>query len=216
MLIVDDNSNDGSEELVNELSKTANVKILVRKTERGLSSAVLHGFNEAKGQVLVCMDADLQHPPESVQKMIEELNKNGNEFVIGTRYAKENSIDKNWPFYRKVISSGARFLARPLSPLSDPMTGFFAIKKEVYEKGTRVDKIGFKICLELYVKCEVKKSSQIPIEFGVRTEGESKLSSKVIVSYLQHLLKLYQFVYPKFFTFFFLFGFVLCTFLLFK
>lgn len=197
LIIVDDNSCDGSEELVKKLSSSFNVRIIVRKDERGLSSAVLKGFDEAKGEYLVCMDADLQHPPESVQSLVDLLDEN--EFAIGTRYASENSIDKNWSLYRKIISSGARLLARPLSPLSDPMTGFFAIRKNVYRKATEVDSIGFKICLELFVKCKVTRSSQVPIVFGVRTEGESKLSSKIILSYLKHLLKLYYYVYPQLF-----------------
>jgi dolichol-phosphate mannosyltransferase len=194
LIIVDDNSCDGSKEIVDKLSKKYPIEILVRTKERGLSSAVLHGFNYAAKkplvETLVCMDADLQHPPESLPDMIAALSKE--KFAIGTRYAGNNSIDKNWPLYRRVISGTARLMARPLTPLSDPMTGFFAIEKNLYLKSAHLaNPIGFKICLELYVKCNVKSHAEVPIVFGVRAAGESKLSGKVIINYVKHLIELY-------------------------
>lgn len=88
VVVVDDNSQDGSVELVDELQKEGhNIRIIVRTKERGLSSAVLHGFDMAKGEVMLCMDADLQHPPEKVPDLIAAL-QGGAEFVIGTRYCK--------------------------------------------------------------------------------------------------------------------------------
>jgi dolichol-phosphate mannosyltransferase len=148
------------------------------------------------------MDADLQHPPEKVVELIEMIKSKA--FVIGTRYAAENSIDKDWPVYRRVISSGARLLARPLSPLSDPMTGFFGISRKAYAKGGPFSPLGFKICLEMFVKvtcyflfkAQIKDHGEVPIVFGARTEGESKLSSKVIVNYLVHLAQLYVYSMP--------------------
>lgn len=191
MIIVDDNSNDGSEDTVMALSKGGyNVRIIVRKTERGLSSAVLRGFDEAKGDYLLCMDADLQHPPEKVPEMFQS-HKDDIEFVIGTRYGKDSEVDKEWPFYRHVISKGARLLARPLTPLSDPMTGFFSITKAAYKRAKGVSDLGFKICLELYVKSGIKKHAEVSIVFGVRLAGESKLTGKVILHYLTHLRQLY-------------------------
>jgi dolichol-phosphate mannosyltransferase len=207
----------------------------VRTKERGLSSAVLRGFNESRGEYLICMDADLQHPPESVPAILAKMDTsiqlqpvgdealqprskpkrqqlNGDdysdkkeiEFVIGTRYFQSSdpsvvSIDKDWPLYRRVISSGARMLARPLTPLSDPMTGFFGLRRDVFQRANRsgiINPIGFKIALELYVKCRVRLHAEIPIIFGVRVHGESKLSSKVIFGYLRHLRELYDFVFP--------------------
>ncbi|KAL9648467.1 hypothetical protein ABK040_014087 [Willaertia magna] len=202
VIVVDDNSQDGSEEIVNEISKTnSNVRIIVRKNEKGLSSAVLRGFDEAKAtNVLLCMDADLQHPPESVPRMLQPLLKNNDntEFVLGTRYGSGSmSVDSNWPLYRRVISKTARSMARPLTPLSDPMSGFFAITTEAYRRArSSVNPIGFKIALELYVKASIKKHSEVPFAFGVRLHGYSKLSGKVIVHYLKHLYDLYLFCYP--------------------
>eukprot|EP00294_Goniomonas_avonlea_P016965 CAMPEP_0114566850 /NCGR_PEP_ID=MMETSP0114-20121206/15132_1 /TAXON_ID=31324 /ORGANISM="Goniomonas sp, Strain m" /LENGTH=142 /DNA_ID=CAMNT_0001753329 /DNA_START=60 /DNA_END=485 /DNA_ORIENTATION=+ len=133
LIVVDDNSRDGSEEAVNELAKTYNVRIIVRTKERGLSSAVLRGFQEAKGDYLVCMDADLQHPPEKVPEMLAALEKH--EYALGTRYGDGFNVDKDWPMYRQIMSQGARALARPLTPLSDPMSGFFGLRRSTFERG---------------------------------------------------------------------------------
>lgn len=134
LIFVDDNSQDGSVEEVEQLQKQGyNVRIIVRTTERGLSSAVLRGFKEAKGRYLICMDADLQHPPESVPSLFSSLRAD-HAFVIGTRYAPGVGIDKDWPMYRRVISSTARLMARPLTIASDPMSGFFGLQKQYLDK----------------------------------------------------------------------------------
>lgn len=201
LIVVDDNSQDGTERIINELAATYPVRIIVRTTETGLSSAVLRGFAEAdpNSDVLMCMDADLQHPPERVPFLLAALRKDNIEFVIGTRYGEGTGVDKNWPLYRQVISSTARLMARPLTPLSDPMTGFFGIRKSALSRaGKKVNPIGFKIALELFVKANIKKHAEVPIVFGVRTEGESKLSKKVIVNYILHLIELYNYSMPWF------------------
>lgn len=195
LIIVDDNSRDGSVEAVEALQKEGfNVKILVRVKERGLSSAVIHGINAAKGSLVLVMDADLQHPPESAPKLAIALAKPGVEFSLGTRYGKGVAIDKDWPTHRRVISWGARLLARPLTAMSDPMSGFFAIRKSVFAAHQReISGIGYKIALELFVKCQVQRFEEVPFSFAAREFGESKLTGKVIVHYLMHLWALYQF-----------------------
>lgn len=200
LIFVDDNSRDGTQEKVERLAEEGYpVRIIVRTRERGLSSAVLRGFDEARGKLLLCMDADLQHPPENVPDLLEKLNKQGVEFVIGTRYGEGVAIDKTWPLHRRIISVTARMMSRPLTPLSDPMTGFFALKKDVYTRGRDIiNPIGFKICLEAYVKCAVKKSAEVPFSFGVRKFGESKLTGAVIIRYLQQLAELYRYQLPYF------------------
>ncbi|CCF56331.1 hypothetical protein KAFR_0B00310 [Kazachstania africana CBS 2517] len=217
LIFVDDNSQDGSVEEVESLQKQGyNVKIIVRTAERGLSSAVLRGFYDAQGDYVICMDADLQHPPESVPRLFDSLRENP--FVIGTRYAPGVGIDKDWPLYRRVISSTARMMARPLTVASDPMSGFFGLQKKylLEAKEDDINKEGFKIALELLAKLPLpnngEKIGEVPFSFGVRTEGESKLSGKVMIQYLQQLKELYVYKFgANNLILFLLFGFVLVT-----
>jgi dolichol-phosphate mannosyltransferase len=211
MVIVDDNSRDGSVEAVQDLKKRGYpVDILVRTTERGLSSAVIHGIRKSVGEYVMVMDADLQHPPESVPQLFRAFDRRSPksaspssaasrrsasvDFVLGTRYGAGVAIDKDWPVHRRIISWGARILARPLTPLSDPMSGFFAIRRDVFSRGEKdVSPIGYKIALELFVKCRVQQFEEVGFSFAARTVGESKLTGKVIVHYIKHLRALYVF-----------------------
>ncbi|KAL6303773.1 nucleotide-diphospho-sugar transferase [Sparassis latifolia] len=198
IIIVDDNSRDGSVEEVFALQREGyNVRIIVRTTERGLSSAVVRGFQEAAGDNLLCMDADLQHPPEYVPQMLAALSPS-KQFVLGTRYGGGvGAVDDGWPLYRRVISGGARLLALPLTPASDPMSGFFGIRKEAFLKARNLDAGGFKIALDLLVKAPLPATSiaEVPFAFGLRSAGESKLSGKVMLRYLRQLAELYWFKY---------------------
>mmetsp|Transcript_24457 Transcript_24457/g.68554 ORF Transcript_24457/g.68554 Transcript_24457/m.68554 type:complete len:276 (+) Transcript_24457:224-1051(+) len=201
IIVVDDNSQDGSDEVVESLRKEGHpVRIVVRVEDRGLSSAVLEGFDQGKGDLLLCMDADLQHPPEQVPALFRAIDPavaGSANYALGTRYGGgELSIDKDWPLHRRVISAGARLLAIGLTNLSDPMSGFFAVSRSLFhEHRGKINATGFKIAMEVYVKCGVRKHNEVPIKFGVRLAGESKLSSKVMIQYLVHLYELYTYKY---------------------
>ncbi|KAI0731688.1 nucleotide-diphospho-sugar transferase [Fomitopsis betulina] len=198
IIVVDDNSRDGSVEVVQALQQEGyNVRIIVRTAERGLSSAVVRGFQEAQGDNMLCMDADLQHPPEYVPQMLAAMSPS-KLFVLGTRYGgNAGAIDDGWPLYRRIISSGARLLALPLTSASDPMSGFFGIRKEAFLKARNLNTNGFKIALELLVKAQIHSNAiaEVPFAFGLRTAGESKLDSKVMRLYLEQLLELYWYSY---------------------
>ena len=197
LIVVDDNSPDGTAEAARSVSKElwGSVRVIVRKNERGLASAVLRGFEVANGRYLIVMDADLQHPPEDVPRIIEKL-KSGCDVVIASRYVKGGGIE-NWSFIRKVISKGATWLAWVMLPkirgVHDPMSGFFGIKREIVERGLeqgRYNPKGFKILLELIAKSNVRNICEVPFVFRNRLAGESKLGSKVMIEYLEHLIKL--------------------------
>lgn len=132
VLVIDDNSQDNTAEEIERLRESGfNVHLHVRTTERGLSSAVLHGFSKSRGQKLLVMDADLQHPPESVPLLLSALDGDSKRFALGTRYGKGVEMDKDWPVYRRIISWGARLLSRPLTNAHDPMGGFFALERDL-------------------------------------------------------------------------------------
>jgi len=186
VIIVDDSSPDGTGALAEKLrEKYKRLRVIHRKEKLGLSSAVLDGFKASKGDVLGVMDADLSHPPEIIPKMFEEI-KNDADFVIGSRYVKGGKI-VGWSFYRKAVSKVATFLARPITKIKDPMSGFFLIKKVCLE-GIKFNPKGFKICLELVAKAKYDKIIELPIKFTNRKEGKSKANIKEYYNYLVHLL----------------------------
>jgi dolichol-phosphate mannosyltransferase len=196
VLVVDDNSNDGTEELCAGLAKTYPVRLLVRRTERGLATAVIHGMRHANGRVLVCMDADLSHPPESVPELYRAVDAGECEIAIGSRYVKGGSVEEGWGLFRWLNSKVATSLARGLTKVKDPMGGFFAIRRDVFEGAPPLAPLGYKILLELLAKCPKARAKELPIEFKDRKFGESKLDLKQQVLYLRHLRWLYQFRYP--------------------
>lgn len=192
ILVMDDNSPDGTAGAVEKVRKEyPQARCIVRKTEKGLSPAVMQGYREAKGDIHLVMDADLSHPIEALPQMYNAIVKDGADVVVGSRHTKGGGIE-NWPFMRRFISWGASLMARPLTYCSDPMSGFFAIRPEVIE-GAPLRAKGYKILLEVLVKGKYSKISEVPITFKNREIGESKLGSKVIGNYLQHLIQLYIF-----------------------
>ena len=189
VILMDDGSNDGSVELV-EQSGYEWVRMVVRQGPRGLSPAVLDGLRLAKYPVVVVMDADLSHPPEKIPDMILALAA-GQQFVIGSRYVPGGSTDDEWGFFRWLNSRVATLLARPLTDAHDPMAGFFAFRRDELGKARFLNPIGYKIGLELIVKCGLENVGEVPIQFTDRQFGQSKLSFKEQLRYLQHLRRLY-------------------------
>jgi dolichol-phosphate mannosyltransferase len=196
IIFVDDDSRDGSEELARKLADQLPVRMIVRHGEKGLSTAVLRGINEARGEYVVVMDADLSHPAERIPEMIARLKDGKNDFVIGSRYVEGGSLDPSWTWFRRLNSRIATWLALPLTHIHDPMSGFFAFRRDRMPEAHLLSPIGYKIGLELLVKGEFKKPGEVPIHFADRVHGESKLSWREQVRYLRHLRRLYQCRFP--------------------
>jgi dolichol-phosphate mannosyltransferase len=199
MLIVDDNSKDATPQVCAQLAQQYPVKLLVReKPTHGLSGAVLHGFAQAQGDIFVVMDADLQHPPEKVPELADVVAKGTAEFALGSRYEQGGSMAQSWSLFRRLNSYVATALAKPFSGgVKDPMSGFFAIRRETFDRAQRLSPLGYKIALELMCKCRVNRVQEVPIHFGLRLKGQSKLSLKQQFNYLQHLSRLYDFTFPR-------------------
>lgn len=189
LLFMDDKSNDGSVEAVAKAGEDW-VRIVEREGERGLSPAVIDGFRQARHSVLICMDCDLSHPPEVIPQMVLAL-ASGQEFVLGSRYVKGGSTDDDWGFFRWLNSRVATLLARPLTTARDPMSGFFALRKSSFDQAQDLNPVGYKIGLELIVKCNVDNVAEVPIHFKDRVHGESKLTLKEQLNYLKHIRRLY-------------------------
>jgi dolichol-phosphate mannosyltransferase len=191
LLIVDDDSRDGTEALIAARPEPW-VKLIVRKEDRGLSQAVLAGLRAARGDLLVVMDADLSHPPETIVDMQKAIAA-GADFVVGSRYVEGGTTADDWGLLRFINSRVATALARPLTAISDPMSGFFALPRRVFEAARDPSPLGYKIGLELLVRCNCTNVKEVPIHFANRTRGESKLTAKQQLLYVRHLMRLYRF-----------------------
>lgn len=195
MIVVDDNSQDGTERIIAEVAASHPVRLITRTNERGLSSAVVRGFDEARHDIFVCMDADLSHPPESLAPVIAPVAAGMSEFCLGSRYAQGGSTADDWGFFRWLNSKVATLMALPLVRVRDPMAGFFCTRREVVDRARAagLNPIGYKIGLEILVKGGCKQVTEIPIRFEDRLHGKSKLTVKQQIHYVRHILRLYRF-----------------------
>ena len=193
ILVVDDDSCDGTYEVVSAIAmEDPRVRLLVRKGERGLSGAILHGWQSTDAAILGVMDADLQHPPELLTELLAAVLA-GNDLVIGSRYAKGGRLGE-WNPVRKLISAAAVWvtwsLQRSWLRAKDPMSGFFLVRRRCVQK-VLFQPTGFKLLLEILVRGHIRSVYEVPFAFGRRSAGCSKASMKVAWEYLLLLIKLY-------------------------
>ena len=189
LVVVDDGSPDGTADYAETLTAPVPTRVVRRAGKLGLSSAVLSGFRAAGGDVLVVMDADGSHPPEVVPHLVEAVGAGGAEFALGSRRVPGGSA-RGFATYRRLLSAGAALLARPLVSVRDPMSGFFALRRSILSRSPLAP-IGYKIGLEVLVKCWPEPVLELPIEFRPRLAGESKLGRGEIGRYLRHVGRLY-------------------------
>merc|ERR1712060_663032 len=117
------------------------------------------------------------------------------EFSVGSRNVAGGGLGFEWALFRQIMSKGATLLAWPIAKSTDPMSGFFCTTKEVLSRGRKdINPVGFKIGLEVAVRCKAKTNQDVAITFRQREAGESKLSGKVIKNYVFQLIELYKFV----------------------
>lgn len=212
IIVVDDNSPDGTHRVALELAANRpHMTALRRLTDRGLSSAVLAGMAVAAGRVFVVMDADLQHDERIIPKMFTAIVEQGFDVAVGSREAQGGSYG-DWSKRRRLVSNIARVMARLLLPInvSDPMSGFFAIRREAYESvGPSINPLGFKILLEFIGRGPQLKVTEIGYEFRNRLHGQTKLSAGVARHYL---IALYDLRFGRYVSHtFLLYGFVGAT-----
>jgi dolichol-phosphate mannosyltransferase len=193
VLLMDDNSQDGSVELVNQLRVNYPwLRLIVRQGRRDLSQSIMDGFQMARYPIVLTMDADLSHPPEAIPAMLSVLENEVVDMVIGSRYMDGGSSDVKWPLHRRLISRAAALSASLLllSKVYDPLSGFIAFRKSLLEKGDALSPIGWKLGLEIMIKCRCRQIREIPIHFSQRYRGSSKLNLKISFDYLRHLFHL--------------------------
>ena len=195
IIVVDDDSPDGTWQEAERLRASyPELRVVRRIGERGLASAVVRGFREARGQVLVVMDADLQHDEAVLPTLVEGASNA--DFMIACRTVEGGSFGR-WPWHRRLNTWAATSLARLMAnvSLSDPMSGFFAVRRELFatlDDGT-LRPTGFKILLYLYLDaCRRLGPRNVSVRevgfvFRRRLHGESKLDGRVMWEYVKML-----------------------------
>ena len=192
LLLVDDDSNDGSEAVAAELARRLPVRMVTRReTPRDLSLAVIEGIRLSRFDRLVVMDADLSHPPERIVDLLAALDGDC-DIVIGSRYTSGGVVDRSWSLYRVLNSRLATWLARPLVRCSDPMAGFFATRRSRLPELRTLRPMGYKIALELMVRGHLRVR-EVPIDFRDRSIGFSKMNWRQQIRFLRHLSRLYNY-----------------------
>lgn len=189
LVIVDDNSPDGTGKLADELAQSNPIRVVHRSGKLGLGTAVVAGFAVASADILGVMDADFSHPPSLLPKMLAALHATDADVLVASRYIPGGSTP-NWPFKRRLLSRIGCLLARGLSPIRDAASGFFLIRKDI-TRNVAIQAGGFKICIELISRGSPRRLVEIPYRFDDRELGESKMSLREASGYLVQLKDLY-------------------------
>jgi len=192
-IVVDDDSPDRTWEKAERLAETRpQVRVLRRQKERGLSTAVIRGWQVARGRILGVMDADLQHPPEVTAQLWQEMSR-GAELAIASRHIEGGGVS-DWTLARRIISRCAQMIGLAILPevtarVSDPMSGYFMISRNCIA-GRELNPLGYKILIEVLGRGKVDWISEVPYTFRERAEGSSKVTNKIYLQYVQHLLRI--------------------------
>lgn len=187
IVFVDDDSPDGTANEVRNIAQAdPRIHCLQRVGRRGLASACIEGMLATSAPTIAVMDADLQHDETVLPKMLVEIEQGGAELVIGTRYAAGGSTGE-WNVSRKAMSQLATAMSRAIlrQPVSDPMSGFFMLKREVLDSTVHnLSALGFKILLDILATTrQPLRIAEVPYCFRDRFAGESKLDEMVMWEY---------------------------------
>lgn len=189
MWVIDDDSPDETWKIAGEHAKShPEVTLVRRRNERGLSGAVIEGFRQARGELLAVMDADLSHDPALLPSLVDAVLA-GADMAVGSRRVPGGGADL-WPWYRRLASHTATGLARWALrvPLADPMSGYFVVRRDVFESvRERLRTRGYKILLEIVARTDPLKIVELPYVFRNRRQGVSKMSARVATQYLTTL-----------------------------
>src|SRR5208337_2056902 len=193
ILVVDDDSSDGTGEIVSAISlEDPRVRLIVRKGAKGVAGATLLGWENTDASIVGAMDADLQHPPELLPALISAILE-GHDAAIGSRYVEGGSLG-NWNLPRKLLSNAALWVAIPVQRkqirAKDPTAGFFLVRRECIDQ-IQFQRTGFKLLLDVLVRGRIRSIKEIPYTFESRHHGASKATFKVACEYGGLLVRLY-------------------------
>ncbi len=193
LIIVDDNSPDGTWETALSMTwEFPQLQVMRRENERGLSSAVIRGWQNSRGRILGVIDGDLQHPPHILLQLLNAI-ESASDLAVASRHVEGGGVSR-WSFIRRLLSRGAQLLGLLILPrvtgrVSDPMSGYFMVRRSCIED-TTFNPIGYKILLEVLGRGKIDEIAEVGYVFCERQDGESKVSWKHYLDYIRHLLRL--------------------------
>jgi dolichol-phosphate mannosyltransferase len=193
LIVVDDDSPDRTWELAAELTTSyPKLRVIRREGEKGLSTAVIRGWQAARGEILAVIDADLQHPPEVTVDLFRAL-ENHVDLAVGSRHVEGGGVS-DWGLGRRILSRGAQLLGLLLLPgvlgrVNDPMSGYFMVRRSAIA-GVALSPLGYKILLEVIGRGRIRSIAEVGYVFRERTAGESKVTWRLYPQYLRHLARL--------------------------
>ncbi|MFT3776591.1 MAG: polyprenol monophosphomannose synthase [Minicystis sp.] len=193
LIVVDDDSPDRTWEVAQALTaEHPRLRVMRREAERGLSTAVLRGWQAARGEVLAVIDADLQHPPEITLSLWREIQR-GADLAVASRHVEGGGVS-DWSLTRRLLSRGAQLLGLVVLPsvvgrVSDPMSGYFMVRRSAVA-GVVMNPLGYRILIEVLGRGHVGAIAEAGYVFIERSEGESKVTWRQYVEYLGHLFRL--------------------------
>lgn len=183
-IVVDDNSPDGTGNVADDLSRQYPIRVIRRAGKLGLGSAVIAGFRASDREYIGVMDADLSHDPKILNDLLGSLGES--DIAIGSRFVAGSEVE-DWQLHRRLISYAGVFLARLLTGVRDPLTGYFFLKRSV-TLGVALDTVGYKILLEILVKGKYAKFVELPFTFRIRKYSSSKLNWKEHFFFLRQII----------------------------
>ncbi|MCC5615392.1 glycosyltransferase [Nostoc sp. CHAB 5836] len=193
LIVVDDDSPDRTWEIAQSLTaKYPQLRVMRRQRERGLSSAVIRGWQAASGSVLGVIDGDLQHPPEVLMQLLRSVEE-GADLAVASRHLDGGGVSR-WSIVRRFLSRGAQMLGLVILPgvlgrVSDPMSGYFLVRRSAIA-GATLNPVGYKILLEVIGRGKVDQLAEVGYVFCERKRGESKVTWKQYIDYIHHLVRL--------------------------
>ena len=190
VIVVDDNSADGTGALADEWARAGRVQVLHRAGKLGLGSAVIEGFRLAESDVVGVIDADLSHPPDLIPLLYETVVAHNLDMVVASRYVGAGRTASNWSLKRLILSRAGCWLSRPLTPVRDAMSGFFLLRRDRISR-FETSTSGFKIGLELLVRAGMRRVAEVDYAFVDREAGRSKMNLAECGRFLKQLGRLY-------------------------
>ena len=193
LIVVDDNSPDRTWAVAQQLAQDyPQLRVMHRQQERGLSTAVIRGWQVARGDILGVIDADLQHPPDTLIQLLEAMQR-GADLAVASRHVAGGGVS-DWSVVRRFLSRGAQVLGLLILPtvvgrVTDPMSGYFMVQRRAIA-GPRLSPVGYKILLEVIGRGRIDTIAEVGYVFQERSVGESKVTWKQYVAYVGHLTKL--------------------------